>query len=124
MLVYSECVNDTEPLGVLTMNLILLLIPSLSSFSVLLLRDAASLTNCSALNCVSLEANIFSCGTMNFSDTILSTTSNVREVKYKVHRLMDHKETLSCRQLYKSRYMSKNMYGVMVTVSPLTPFHS
>ena len=122
VLVSSAFVTDTEPFYVLMADSIILPIPSFFSCSVLLLRDAASLTICSALNCVSLEANIFSCGTMNFSDTILSTTSNVRAVKFTVHKLIGHKEALSGRHLDKARYMSKNMSGVIVTVYPWINF--
>ena len=62
------------------MDSILLIILSLSSCSVLYPRNAASLTNCSALNCVSLEVSSYSFGMMIFSDTILSTTTDVRAV--------------------------------------------
>ena len=86
--------------------------------------DADYLTNFSAFNCVSLEVSIFSCGLMNVSDTILSTNSNVRKVKDTLHIIMVHKETLSGRQLDKTRYFSNKMSGVSATIFPLTPFHS
>ena len=81
MLVSSVYVNDTEPLAVIMMNSILLPILSFYSCSVLKLRYVASLTNCSALNCVSLELISCSFGMMHFSDTILSTNSDARAVK-------------------------------------------
>ena len=43
VLVYSACVNDTEPLSVLMMDSIILLILSFYSCNVFYLRDAASL---------------------------------------------------------------------------------
>ena len=78
VLVSSACVYDNERLAVLMMDCILFLILSFSSCGVLYLRDAASLKNCSALNCVSLEVSSCICGMIHLSGTILSTTSDVR----------------------------------------------
>ena len=58
-----------------------------------------------------------------FSGTILSTTFDLKAVKYTVHRVMGHKETLSCRLIDESRYISNKMSGVSVNVFPLTPFY-
>ena len=120
----SACVNDTEPLDFIVMDLIILLILSLSSFSVLQLRDATALPNCNELNYFPLEVSSCSCGMMNFADTILSTPSDTRAVKQTVHRVMGHKETLSGRQLDKVRYLSNKMSGVIVTFFPFNTFHS
>ena len=60
---------------------------------------------------------------INLSDTILSTTSYVMAVKYIVHIVVVHKETLSSRHLDKARYLSNNMSGMIVTVFALIPFH-
>ena len=60
---------------------------------------------------------------MIFSGTILSTTSDVRAVKYTVCRVMVYKETLSGRLLDKARYLSNKMYGERFTVFPLNHFH-
>ena len=50
-----------------------------------------------------------------FSDTNLSTTFDVRAVKYTVHRVMSHKETLPDKQMDRVRYFSNKMSGVSVT---------
>ena len=61
---------------------------------------------------------------IHFSDTILSTTFDLRAVKYSVHRVMGHKETLNRRLIYESRCISNKMSGVSVNVFPFTPFYS
>ena len=58
------------------------------------------------------------------SDTILSTTSDIKAVKHIVNRVMVHKEMLSGRHLDKDSYFSNNMYGDIVTAFPLNNFHS
>ena len=61
---------------------------------------------------------------MNFYDTTLSTSYDIRSVKYTMHIVMGHKETLSGRRLDKARYFSNKMSGVCVTVFPLDIFYS
>ena len=61
---------------------------------------------------------------INLSDTILSTDSDVRAVKYTVHIVKGHKGKSSIRQLDKAKYLSNKMSGARVTVFQSTPFYS
>ena len=66
VLVSSAYVNDNEPLAVFMMDYIILLILLFSSCSILYMRDATSLTNCSAFNFVFFEFSSCSCDMINF----------------------------------------------------------
>ena len=66
VLVSSACMNNNEPLDVLVMASFFLPILSFCSCSVLHLRYATSLTNCSVFNCVSLEVSGYSWNLMIF----------------------------------------------------------
>ena len=59
VLMYSAFVNYAEHLSVLMMDSIIFPILSFSSFSVLQIRDSASITNCSTFNFVYLEVISF-----------------------------------------------------------------